>query len=167
MGTFSEQEIEQAFRLYWRTGAVGEDWDAWADLFTEDCVYIEHFYGTMWGRETVRAWIKPIMAKYGEIYTSYEWHVVDAERGRVVFYMQNRRDHPGGQGTIDFPGISILEYAGGGKWRSEEDFWSVTGREKAMRAYEEACRLCDPDHPRKRTRRDWGNGPEWTRGPRS
>jgi len=167
VGTFSQQELEQAFRVYWRTGAVGEDWDAWADLFTEDCVYVEHFYGTMRGRETVRAWIKPIMAKYGEIYTSYEWHVVDAERGLVVFYMQNRRDHPGGQGTIDFPGVSILEYAGGGKWRSEEDFWSVTGREKAMRAYEEACRRYDPDHARKRTRRDWGNGPEWTRGPKS
>jgi hypothetical protein len=63
--------------------------------------------------------------------------------------------------------VSILEYAGGGKWRSEEDFWSVTGREQAMRAYEEACRRCDPDHPRKRTRRDWGKGPEWTRGPKS
>ena len=83
MGTFGHQELEQAFRVYWRTGAVGEDWDAWADLFTEDCVYVEHFYGTMRGRETVRAWIKPIMAKYGEIYTAYEWHVIDAAQGRV------------------------------------------------------------------------------------
>jgi hypothetical protein len=29
-------------------------------------------------------------------------------------YMQNRRDHPSGTGTIDFPGITILGYAGDG-----------------------------------------------------
>jgi len=116
MPRYGRDELEQAFHSYWRTGAVGEDWDAWADLFTEDCRYFEHFYGHMRGRETVRAWIKPVMERYGEIYTAYEWHVVDPEGGRVVFYMQNRRDHPGGRGTIDFPGVSILEYAGGGKW---------------------------------------------------
>jgi len=167
MGTYSRDELEQAFRTYWRTGAVGEDWEAWADLFTDDCEYVEHMYGTMRGRAVVRAWIVPIMEKYRELYTAYEWHTVDPEGGRVVFYMQNRRDHPGGQGTIDFPGISILEYAGHGKWKKEEDFWSVKGREVAMRAYEEACRAHDPEHPRKHTRLHWGSGPEWTRGGRS
>jgi ketosteroid isomerase-like protein len=163
MGEYSRDELEQAFRTYWRTGAAGEDWDAWADLFTEDCVYFEHFYGTMHGRETVRAWIKPIMAKYRELYTVYEWHVVDEERGRVVFYMQNRRDRPDGRGTVDFPGISILEYAGNGRWRSETDFWAVKAREQAMKEWDEACRSTPPD-ARRHTRNDWGQGPEWTRG---
>ena len=161
---FSRDELEQAFRAYWRTGAVGEDWDAWADLFTEDCLYVEHVYGTMRGRETVRAWIKPVMARYGEIYTAYEWHVVDPESGRVVFYVQNRRDHPSGRGTIDFPGVSIIEYAGGGKWKREEDYWAVKAREVAMKEYEEARRQYDPDHPKKHTRRFWGNGPDWIHG---
>jgi len=106
------------------------------------------------------------MERYGEIYTAYEWHVIDAERGRVVFYMQNRRDHPSGQGTIDFPGVSILEYAGGGRWTSEEDFWAVRQREVAMKAYEDACRRIDPAHPGKKTWWNWGNGPAWTRGGR-
>jgi hypothetical protein len=30
----------------------------------------------MRGREAVRTWIKPVMERYGEIYTAYEWHVV-------------------------------------------------------------------------------------------
>jgi hypothetical protein len=167
MATFERRELEDAFRTFWQTGAVGEDWDAWADLFTEDCRYIEHFYGTLRGREAVRAWIKPIMERYGEIYTVYEWHVVDPETGRVVMYMQNRRDRPGGGPPIDFPGVSVLHYAGKGQWASEEDFWAVKQRETAMRDYEEACRAHDPEHRARKTRLDWGSGPAWTRGARS
>jgi hypothetical protein len=167
MGKFSHDELEQAFRTYWRTGAVGEDWDAWSDLFAEDCTYTEHWYGTLQGREAVRAWIKPVMAKYPEIYTAYEWHVVDPERGRVVLYMQNRRDHPSGKGTVDFPGITVLDYAGNGLWQAEEDYWSVRGRELAMKEYADALAKHDPGYAQKATRLDWGNGPEWTRGARS
>jgi SnoaL-like protein len=167
MPTFSREELEQAFRTYWRTGAVGEDWDAWADLFTEDCLYVEHMYGTMRGRETVRGWIVPIMEKYRELYTGYEWHAIDADGGRVFLYVQNRRDHPSGSGTIDFPGITILDYAGGSRWSKEEDFWSAKEREAAMREYQAACREHDPEHAEKHTRSNWGNGPEWTKGGRS
>lgn len=167
MGRFTRDELDDAFRTYWRTGAAGEDWDAWADLFTEDCTYFEHWYGRMQGRETVRQWIVPLMGKYREIYTAYEWHVVDDERGRVVFYVQNRRDHPSGKGTCDFPGVSILEYAGNGKWKREEDYWAVKAREVAMKEYEEACRRFDPEHPRKATRFDWNDGPAWTKGGRT
>jgi SnoaL-like protein len=166
MTTFSRDEIEAAFRAYWRAGAVGEDWDAWADRFTPDCLYVEHVYGTMRGRETVRTWIKPIMARYGELYTAYDWHVVDPERGRVIVAMQNRRDDPGGGPPIDFPGVTILDYAGDGLWAREEDYWSTRGREAAMRAWEAAA-AAHPEAARGRTRHDWGCGPAWTRGGRS
>ena len=167
MSRWSRDELEEAFRTYWRTGAVGEDWDAWADLFTEDADYREHILGPKMGREAIRAWIKPIMAQFGEIYTAYEWHMVDEASGRVVVYMQNRRDHPSGTGTIDFPGITILEYAGGGRWKLEEDFWSLPEAEAAGKEYAAACAAHDPEHPKKRTRHDWGSGPDWTGGARS
>jgi hypothetical protein len=38
MTTWDRDEIEQAFRTYWQAGAVGEDWDAWADRVTEEAV---------------------------------------------------------------------------------------------------------------------------------
>lgn len=161
---FTRDELKQAFRTYWRTGAVGEDWDAWAELFTPDARYVEHVLGNLEGREAIRNWIKPIMAQYGEIYTAYEWHSVDADAGRVMVYMQNRRDHPGGSGVIDFPGITILDYAGNGQWKREEDFWAVPTATRASEEYEAARRQFDRDHRRKMTRRDWGHGPEWTRG---
>ena len=164
MGGFSYEEIERAFVTYWRTGAVGEEWDAWADLFTEDADYIEHVLGDMKGREAIRAWIKPIMAEYGELYTAYEWHTIDADAGRAIVYMQNRRDHPSGRGTIDFPGVTILEYAGGGMWKKEEDYWAVPAATETLATYAAAVAEHDPDHKKKRTRRHWGSGPEWTIG---
>ena len=65
MGRFDREDMESAFRHYWRCGAVGEDWDAWADLFTLDADYVEHVLGNLKGREAIRAWIKPIMEQYG------------------------------------------------------------------------------------------------------
>jgi hypothetical protein len=164
---FNREELDRAFQTYWRTGAVGEEWDAWADLFTEDAEYVEHVLGNLKGREAIRAWIKPIMAQYGELYTVYEWHSVDPESGRVVVYMQNRRDHPSGDGTIDFPGITILDYAGNGKWKREEDFWALPKATAATEEYEQARKQFDPDHRTKQTRRHWGSGPAWTRGAES
>jgi len=158
-------EVEQAFRKYWALGAVGEDWDAWCDeCFTDDVHYVEHVLGVKEGREAVRAWIKPTMEEYGEIYTAYEWHMVEPS-GRVVVYMQNRRDHPqAGAAPIDFPGMTVLQYAGNGRFSLEEDFWSLIEGTRTMKEYEAALAQHDPDFKRKRTRRNWGNGPDWTRG---
>ena len=160
---FTKDELEQDFRRYWRTGAVGERWSEWADLFAPDARYVEHILGTRHGREEIRGWIVPIMAKYPEIYTAYEWHMLD-ESGRVVVYMQNRRDHPSGTGVIDFPGVTLLQYAGDGLWSLEEDFWAVPQAQRAFQEYADACKVHDPDHAQKMTRLDWGQGPGFTRG---
>jgi hypothetical protein len=167
MGRFTRDELEQAFRKYWRTGAVDENWDGFADCFTEDATYVEHVLGSLRGREAIRAWIKPIMEEYCELYTAYEWHTLDEGADRVVVYMQNRRDHPSGSGTIDFPGITVLHYAGEGRFDLEEDFWSVPGGQRSSKEYAAACEQHDPEHKEKRTRHHWGAGPEWTRGAKS
>src|SRR5436305_2562705 len=99
----SRDEVEEAFRNYWRVGAVGEAWPAWADLFTDDATYTEHVLGSMRGSDEIKQWIVAIMAAYPEIYTAYEWHAIDGDR--VVVYMQNRRDNPDPSAPpIDFPG---------------------------------------------------------------
>jgi hypothetical protein len=163
--TFDVEEVENAFQQYWRLGAVGEDWDAWCDTcFTDDVTYIEHILGNKQGREAVRAWIKPTMAEYGEIYTAYEWHMIEAS-GRVVVYMQNRRDNPDPSAPpIDFPGITVLQYAGNGMFSLEEDFWSLVEAGRTLKQYTQACKEFDPDAPAKRTRKNWGSGPDWTQG---
>jgi hypothetical protein len=164
--TFAIEEIEAAFRKFWWTGMIREDWNAWCDLFTDDVDYHERVLGSMKGREAVRAWILPLMERYGEIYGVYEWHHVDPS-GRVVFYMQNRRDRPDGSGYIDFPGITILQYAGDDRWSLEEDYWAEKLGIAAFQEYEAARKTHDREHRDKRTRLEWGNGPAWTRGGKS
>ena len=160
----SRDEVEEAFRRYWQVGAVGEDWEAWAGLFTDDARYIEHVLGNMRGSAEIKKWITSIMAAYPEIYTYYEWHAIDGDR--VFVYMQNRRDNPEpGGAPIDFPGVTLLDYAGDGKWKSEEDFWAVPASQKAQAEYEKACAAHDPDHPKRMTRQNWPAEPAWARGP--
>jgi len=103
------------------------------------------------------------MEQYGEIYGVYDWHMADPS-GRVVFRMVNRRDHPSGEGVIDFPGITILQYAGNNQWSSEEDYWAEKLGVKQFQAYAKALEEHDPGHRNARTRRHWGNGPDWTIG---
>jgi len=154
-------EVEAAFEHLWRVGPVGEDWDAQADLYTEDCVYVDHHYGIM-TREQFRPWCIALMTEqFPELYTAYEWHVVDGDE--VVALMQNRRDNPDpdGPATIDFPSVSIFTYAGGGRWGAERDFWSLEQAADAGRRYREACRRVDPGHPARRSRLHWPPRPVW------
>ncbi len=163
MPRFELGEVEAAFRQFWYTGMIREDWSAWVDLFTEDVVYHERILGTIQGRENVRSWIVPLMEQYGEIYGVYDWHLADPS-GRVVFRMNNRRDHPSGEGFMDFPGITVLQYAGDNQWSSQEDYWAEKLGIQHWQDYEEALKKYDPDHRHKRTRNDWGDGPDWTIG---
>ena len=39
MSEFTRDEVETAFRHYFRVGQVLEDWEAWSDLFTDDAAY--------------------------------------------------------------------------------------------------------------------------------
>jgi hypothetical protein len=77
-----------------------------------------------------------------------------------------RRDHPSGTGFCDFPGVTILDYAGDLMWKQEEDYYSLSGRDRAMQAYQDGLRHV-PDHEARGTRNDWGRGPAWTKGGRS
>ena len=60
--------------------------------------------------------------------------------------MQNRRDNPEpGAPPIDFPGMTVLQYAGDGKFSLEEDFWSLPEGTETLKRYSAACKQFDPD----------------------
>ena len=66
--------------------AASRDYNAFADLFTEDSTYIEHVFGEMHGRDAVRQWIVPLMKKYPNDQMTYthDWVLFDEENGRVI-----------------------------------------------------------------------------------
>jgi hypothetical protein len=158
---FPADEVEEAFHHLWRVGAAGEDWAAQALLYTPDVAYFDHFYGVI-TRDRFAQWCDELMnQQFPELYTAYQWHVVDGNQ--VVALMQNRRDNPDPDGppTIDFPSVSIFEYAGDGLWSAERDYWNMAEAVDCLRRYREACQRHDPEHPSRRSRLHWPESPDW------
>jgi hypothetical protein len=130
MGRWTRAELEEAFAEYQatarRAGASG-DWDPWAELFTEDATYVEHLFGTFGGREAIRRWIRRTMSSYpgdAMVHFPVEWYVIDEDRGWVVCQVWNRMRDPGDGSVHQAYNLTLLKYAGGGKWSYEEDIYN-------------------------------------------
>jgi uncharacterized protein (TIGR02246 family) len=130
MGRFTRDELGEAFAAYQRAaataGATG-DWDVWADLFTDDATYVEHHYGRFEGREAIRAWITETMGTFpGNRMPEFpvDWYVIDEAQGWVVCQVQNRMADPGDGSVHQEANITILHYAGDGRWSYEEDVYN-------------------------------------------
>jgi ketosteroid isomerase-like protein len=141
MGEYTRDEIEQAYAHYRaaaaEAGASG-DWDPWADLFTEDAVYIEHLYGTFTGREAIRTWISTTMAEpLNREMTAFpaEWWVIDEERAWVVCAVWNRMQDIGDGELHQAINWSLLKYAGDNQWSYEEDIYNVGEFGDMMKGY--------------------------------
>jgi hypothetical protein len=164
MARFARAEVEAAFAEFWKKGCVDEDWAGWANLFTEDAVYHDHFWGPLYGRREIAVWIDAVMAGVPEIYNVLDWYTI--EDATVVWHCQNRRDNPSDEGPAywDFPGLSVASYAGDGLWTAEEDFWDRDGARRTSVAYAAACeRAGAHDVMSRLTRRHWAAQPDWAR----
>ena len=103
------------------------DWSTWADQFTTDAVYVEHHYGRFEGREAIREWITRTMGTFpGNRMPEFpvDWYVVDEERGWIVCQVENRMEDPGDGSVHQAANVTILHYAGDGKWSYEEDVYN-------------------------------------------
>jgi hypothetical protein len=76
----------------------------------------------------------------------------------------NRADNPqpGGQ-PIDFPSYQFIEYAGDGKWRSEEDVWIPAEMKQFAKRYAAAADAHPQTLKQKLRREDWGPWVDWAR----
>ncbi|MDX6287725.1 MAG: hypothetical protein QOG53_3210 [Frankiales bacterium] len=127
---YSRDELEQAFQHYQEVSAAAaakQQWRAWADLFTEDAVYIEHHYGEMHGREQIFDWIQstmnePLAHEMNEF--PIEWYVIDEQRGWVICQVWNRMKDPGDGSLHQAYNFTLLKYAGNNQWSYEEDIYN-------------------------------------------
>jgi len=161
---FSRDEVEGAFRHYFRTGQLEEDWVAWSQLFTDDAVYYDHYYGKFRGPKEIEQFLEYTMGFASHVYNPLVWYNIDGSR--VVYKIVNRADNPQPGGPpIEFPSLQIIEYAGDGKWSSEEDWWIMAEMKRFSKQYEAACAQYDPEHRQKLSRADWGNWVDWAKPP--
>jgi len=138
MATASRSEVERAFKHYLEVGAYGRDWNAWADLFTEDAVYVEAQYGTFHGRKAIRQWITTVMAGVPDMYfPPVTWQLIDD--GQVCFCIQNAYPNPQDRSgrPIAFPSMTYLQYRDG-LWCREEDIYDVRASLSARAAFRAA-----------------------------
>ena len=149
MGKWSREELEEALDLYTQTAleaGTSGDWNAWADLFTEDATYVEHLYGTLGGRDAIRKWICETMAEYPNRemkYFPHEWYMIDDERGWVVAQIWNRMVDPGDGSLHQAYNFTLLKYAGNMKWGYEEDIYNPEHFRSMMKGWFEAKKRCE------------------------
>jgi len=133
----AEAEVERAFHAILTAGITDEDWLRWTGHLTEDVLYVERNFGTMRGRDQVRAWITDLMAARADVHGVLNWYVVKGDR--VVFDMTNRIYHPvPGEAPFDFAGLTVLRYAGDGLFGYEEDYWDKPASERVFAQWVEA-----------------------------
>jgi hypothetical protein len=135
------REAYETFKVVSDRCAAGADYNAFADLFTEDCIYVEHVYGEMRGREEVRRWIVPLMKSYPidqmERYT-HDWVFFDEENGRVVFCARTHMADPGDGSSHTATNWTMIDYAGNGQWSREEDIYNPLNFGKLIEQWEAA-----------------------------
>jgi hypothetical protein len=160
---FDREEVESAFKHYFHVGPVQEDWIGWSQLFTDDAVYFDHYYGRFRGPAEIQLFLESTMMAGPMVYTALEWYNIDGDQ--IVWKGLNIADHPDpAQPPFSFPSLQIIHYAGDGKWSSEEDWWIKSEMVALGKGYSAAAQAIDPDHPNKMTRRHWGDI-EWARPP--
>ena len=159
MGRWSRQELEEAYENYQKVALkafTSGNFDLWVDLFTEDCTYVEHNLGTFGGREAVKRYITRSNSTYPITEMKYypvEWYIIDEERGWVVAYIWNRMTDPGDGSIHQEANISLLKYAGNGKWKYHEDVYNPARFTDMIEGWEQA-----------KERTGLGRGPAWEVG---
>ena len=129
MAKYSHNELREAYEHFSRVSdecAASRDYNAFADLFIEDRIYIEHVFGEMHGREAVRQWIVPLMKLYPNDQMTYthDWVLFDEEDGRVIFRARTHMPDLGDRREYSTTNWSMITYAGNSQWSREEDIYN-------------------------------------------
>lgn len=127
---WSREELETAFRTWHSTVARAASgagsWRDFVDLFTPDAEYHEQMVGVLKGHDAIWAWVEPTLARFpGSAMTSFPdyWHLIDDVNGVIVVKLNNLMRDPGDGSRMGADNISILTYAGNGKFSKEEDIY--------------------------------------------
>ena len=111
-----------------------QSWSRLGDFFTEDAAYIDPAWGRVEGREAIRRFFEESMSGltgYGWS-TPHHWAMADGHR-LVAQWDQILGQRADGSPWI-VPGLSILYYAGDGRFCYSHDMLNMTHIGQTMRA---------------------------------
>ena len=95
-------------------------WDEMADLFTDDATYIDPAWGLIEGNDAIRAFMSESMAGLEDWLFPIEWVAIDGDHV-VVKWTQRLPGQRADGSHYDNSGVSLLTYAGGGRFSRSED----------------------------------------------
>lgn len=128
MASFPREEVQAAYARYLearRRVEAGElGWDSLADFFTEEATFIDPAWGRVEGIDAIRSFLVESMAGLEDWSFPHEWTAV--EGNRLVARWWNRLPGRRADGSpYQAPGLSIMEYAGAGRFSYEEDLLNM------------------------------------------
>jgi len=162
MGNPIEQEARETYRRYVATrdrverGELG--WDALADFFTEDAVFIDPAWGRVEGRDNIRKFLSESMAGLDDWAFPELWTTADGHRLVTMWAQRIGADADGVKNTQ--PGLSIMYYAGDGKFCYELDLLNMAHVNEDLRAMKWRPQG-EFNMPPKQPNRDWSLPPAW------
>ena len=136
MTTYSADEILETHRRFIevrnRIDAGEIWWDAMAEFFTEDATFIDPAWGRVDGLDNmIKFWLES-MAGLEDWSFPHEWRAI--EGNRLVASWQNRLPGKRTDGTFyQSHGLSVMMYAGNGKFSYEEDLLNMVHVMEIMR----------------------------------
>lgn len=131
-----EAEVRAAYRRLVDVRAQidrGElPWSALADFFTDDAVYIDPAWGRVEGIEDLRRFFVESMRGLESWTFPEQWTVVEGDR--VVSLWLQVMGTDGHGRPVEAPGVSILHYAGDGRFCYELDLLNMAEVNEGIRA---------------------------------
>lgn len=123
-----ETEARAAYSRYvtarGRVEAGEASWASLGDFFTDDAVFIDPAWGRTQGRDALLGFFEHSMAGLDEWTFPEGWTMVEGDR--IVSFWWNRLPGARPDGSpVQAPGVSILHYAGDGRFSYELDILNM------------------------------------------
>ena len=151
--TALEDEAREAYKRFVacrdEIDAGKRPWTDLAEFFTDDCVFVDPAWGRTEGKDRVITFLEQSMAGLDGWTFPEEWTVVSGSR--IISLYWNRLPGTRPDGTpLQAPGVSILHYAGEGRFSYECDILNMAEvgelfRESSWRPTGEM--FPPPEHP--------------------